>query len=228
MEDHRGSATGSLLTYLEPADREFLFSRSLRRSYRAGELLLHQGDPSNHVLVIVSGWVRVYCSTSDGHDFLFTLRGPGDLIGELAALGGWPRMGTVQTLESVTAMQLIQEQFAACLRERPSIAMSLIKLMSERLREANAMMVEIATLDVPRRVAACLWRLIQQHGVRERGEFVLRIPLTQRDIANRIGASPRAVARSLATLRKRRIVATHPHRIVVADLEALSRFARPE
>jgi CRP/FNR family cyclic AMP-dependent transcriptional regulator len=228
VEENDKAANGSLLTYLEPADREFLLNLGVRRAFQAGELLLRQGDPTNHVLLILSGWVRVFSSTQDGQEILVALRGPGDVVGDQSALHGWPRTASVQTLEKVTAIQVLRAEFANCLQQRPNIAIAMIKQMSERLREAEIARVDFATLDVTRRVATYLMRLMQQHGVREQGGLVLRMPLTQQDIANRVGASRRAVARSMAALRKRRLVATFRRRIVVAQPDALSRFARSE
>jgi CRP-like cAMP-binding protein len=194
---------GSLLAYLDPADREVLNELGVRRSYPAGETLLRQGEPTSHLLVIISGWVRVYISTPNGHEVLVALRGPGDVIGDQAALHGWTRTASVRTLEAVTAILLRGEQLVNCLRSRPNIAIALVRQMSERLREAEAARIDFVALDVTKRVAAYLVRLADQHGIPEQSGLSLRMPLTQQDIANHLGASRRTVARALAVLRER-------------------------
>ena len=218
--------TGSLLSYLLPGDREFLLGRGTPRTLPAGAALMHEGDPTDHVLVLRSGWVRVYSSTKDGQVILLALRGPGDVIGDLAALQPeWTRTGTVETLQKIAFTQFRTEEFLACLHDRPSVAIALLRQMAVRLRDAEAMRVDFATHDVAQRVAAVLVRLVDAHGQVEDGNLVLRWPLTQQDIADRIGASRRAVARALATLRERHIVTTGRHLYVVTAPDVLRLFA---
>ncbi|HEU5470822.1 MAG TPA: Crp/Fnr family transcriptional regulator [Actinophytocola sp.] len=219
---------GSLLAYLEATDRDFLLGLGVRRTFGVGEVLLRQGDPTDHALVLMSGWVRVFSSTANGHEILVALRGPGDVVGDQAALHVGPRVSTVQTLEPVVAMQLTSAQLRDSVRTRPNIAFAVIRQLAERLREAENARVDFAALDVAQRVAVFLLRLARQHGVVERDGLTLRMPLSQQDIANRIGASRRTVARSLAVLRERRVVSTHRRRIVIVQPDVLEALARSE
>ena len=66
---------GSLLDYLTPGDRTFLVERGVRRKLPGDEAVMHEGDPTDHVLVLLSGWVRVYATTRNGGVVLLALRG---------------------------------------------------------------------------------------------------------------------------------------------------------
>lgn len=228
MADDNEPVAGSLFAYLEAADRDHLLTLGVRRTFPANETLLRQGDPTDHVLTIVSGWVRVYSTTPGGREVLVALRGPGDVVGDLAALHGWPRTGSVATVERVTAIQLRSTQFMHCLHARPTIAIGMLRQMSARLRQAELARMDFAALDVSRRVAMFLMRLAGQHGEPGPAGITLRVPLTQQDLANGVGASRRAVARSLAVLRERRIVNTSRRRIVIIQPEVLGALARTE
>lgn len=220
-----GLVAGSLMSYLAPADRTFLLGRGVPRQLPGDTAVMHEGDPTDHVLVLLSGWVRVYSSTKDGQVVLFALRGPGDVIGDLAALQNWTRTATVETLQEIRFVQLRTEDFVTCLHDRPAVAIAMLRQMAVRLRDAEAARIDFATLDVARRVAALLLRLAEVHGHAEPAGLVVRSPLTQQDIADRIGASRRAVARALATLRERRVVTTGRREFVVAAPEVLRAFA---
>lgn len=223
-----GPVAGSLFAYLDQELRDFLVDNGVARSFAAGEVLLRYGDPTNHVLLLVHGWVRVSVSARDGQEILCGLRGPGDVLGDLAAMHGWPRTATVSALEDVRVVQLTSARFVASLHERPGIAVAMVKQMAARLREAEAARIDFATLGVDQRVAAYLRRLADQHGILGRDGVVIRMPVTQQDIANRVGASRRAVARSMALLRERRIVCTARRRIVLRQPDVLAAFARCE
>jgi CRP-like cAMP-binding protein len=88
--------------------------------------------------------------------------------------------------------------------------------------------MDFVALDVTKRVATYLVRLAAQHGIPDRAGVTLRMPLTQQDIANHLGASRRTVARALAVLRERQIVTTFRRRIVILQPDVLSLFARSE
>lgn len=221
---------GSLLAHLEPADRRLLLDRGTPRTFPADEVVLRQGDPTDHVLVLVSGWVRVDAVTRDGGELLVAFRGPGDVLGDLAALRGSTqaptvRTATVRTLTAITAVQLRRERFVELLETRPSITLGLARQMASRLVQAETARTDAATLDVNRRVAVYLARLLPAHGVHTPEGVVLTLPLTQQDIAHSIGASLRAVARAISLLRDRGIVEPPARgRILVTRPEVLTAF----
>jgi CRP/FNR family transcriptional regulator, cyclic AMP receptor protein len=165
-------------------------------------------------------------SSQDGHEVLLALRGPGDVVGELAAVQHWARTANVHALERVHAVQLTGAQFMDALCTRPAVAVAVVRQLAERLMESESARVANATLDVSQRVAAYLLLLADRHGIVGRDGIVIRMPLTQQDLANRVGASRRAVARAMSVLRGRHIVLTARRRIVVARPEVLSSFAR--
>lgn len=216
---------GSFLSYLDGPDREFLMGRGRIRKLPAGTALMHEGDPTDHVLVLLSGWVRAYTNARDGQVVLFALRGPGDVIGDLAALQGWPRSGTVDTLQETEFVQFSHDGFISCLHDRPAVAIALLRQMADRLREAELARINFATLDVAQRVAALLVRLADMHGKPTAEGVVVSMPLTQQDIANSIGGSRRAVARALQAFRDRGMLVTGRRRFVVSAIDVLRRLA---
>lgn len=216
---------GSLLSYVGAADRVHLISLGVRRRFAEGDVLLRQGDPSDHVFVLLSGWVRVYSIYPDGQEIMVALRGTGDAIGELAALHGWDRTANVQALTPVDVVQLLRHQLVECLHARPTVAVAMIKQMSIRLRELNTILTDVTTLDVSRRVATYLLRLAGQHGTTGPAGLALDVPISQQDIASQVGASLRGVARAMALFRDRGIVLTSRRQIVIAHPGVLRSFA---
>lgn len=214
---------GTLLSALASADRDYLLAVGVQRNFNENDVLLHQGDPTDHVLVIVSGWVRAYSINPRGREVVLAIRGPGDVLGELAALHGWARTVSLRALSSVHVLQWRKHEFIRCLRERPDIAIALVKQVSTRLRDAEAALLEFATQDVSRRVAGCILRIAGQHGVVE-PDGSLVAPLSQQEIANRVGASPRAVGRALQLLRERGIVSTGRAQTTIRRPDVLKAF----
>jgi CRP-like cAMP-binding protein len=215
---------GTLLSHLDPDARESLLAMGTQRRFDSGDALMHQGDPTDHVLVLREGWVRVSATTADGQVILLALRGPGDVFGELAALHNRPRTATVRALEPVVVTQFRAAAFLDILHRQPAVTIGLLKQMSIRLGDAERARMDVAILDVAHRVGAHVLRLAEQHGEAQGRALIVRMPLTQQDIADQIGASRRAVARALGTLRERRIVTTGRRVITVHQPDVLRAF----
>jgi CRP/FNR family cyclic AMP-dependent transcriptional regulator len=226
MSGHDDTGEGALLAYLADADREYLLGRGTRRRFRANDVVLMEGDPSDHVHVLVSGWVRVSTIVEDGREVLFGLRGPGEVLGDLAAVTGRPRSASVRAIEPCIVFQLTGAEFVDVLHTRPEIAIATIKTVAARLRAAESARVDAAAFDVSRRVAVVLVRLAEEHG-RRVPEGVL-IEGSQEDIGAQIGAARRTVARALRVLREKGIVETGRRRILIRQLRVLRAFARSE
>ncbi|MGW5743936.1 Crp/Fnr family transcriptional regulator [Amycolatopsis sp. NPDC003861] len=227
MSGHDDTAEGALLAYLADADREYLLARGTRRRFRANALVLMEGDPSDHVHVLVSGWVRVSTIVEDGREVLFGLRGPGEVLGDLAAVTGRPRSASVRAIEPCTVFQLTGAEFVDVLQARPAIAIATIKTVAARLRNAESARIDAAAFDVSRRVAVVLVRLAEERG-RTVPEGVVVDALSQEDIAAQIGAARRTVARALRVLRERGIVETGRRRFLIRELRVLRAFAHSE
>ncbi|HYQ67906.1 Crp/Fnr family transcriptional regulator [Actinophytocola sp.] len=216
---------GSFLHYLAPPDRDFLLGRGMIHVRSAGRTLMHEGDPTDHVLVLLSGWVRVYTTARNGQVVLYALCGPGEVIGDLAALHGWPRTATVDTLQETEFAQFTHDGFLACLEDRAALGVALLRQMAVRLRKAEGARVDFATMGVAQRVAAFLVRMADLHGRPSPNGVLVGMPLTQQDIANSIGGSRRAVARALQTFRERGMLVTGRRMFVVSALDVLRGLA---
>src|SRR5947209_7854381 len=127
------------------ADAVAAFSaRASRRSFRRGEALMHTDQVARDVLILRSGLVKISATTRGGRAVLLAFRGPGDLVGELAALDEAPRSATVLAIEPVDALALAPADFRAVLAEHPAAQLALVRTLAERLRDADAKRVQLA------------------------------------------------------------------------------------
>jgi trk system potassium uptake protein TrkA len=82
--------------------------------------------------VIVSGAVGV---RSGAHDV--ATRGPGEYVGELALLTGDPRMATLVASGETRCLCIGRRELDAILRDRPQVALAVIRVLGARLREST-------------------------------------------------------------------------------------------
>jgi CRP/FNR family cyclic AMP-dependent transcriptional regulator len=205
----------------ERADLEAL--GSVRR-YRRGDVLFHQGDDAGAVLVLLEGHVKAVM-LNDGREVILAFPGPGELLGELSAVDGEPRSGTVRAVDDIEALVIPGSAFRAFLEHRPRIALVLLRSVAARLRASDRQRVDYAVNDVVVRVAGRLVELCDRFGSEEGATIEIGLGLTQDELAFCAGASREAVAKAMALLRTLGWVQTERRRIVVLDLPALRRYS---
>lgn len=212
---------------LEPELRAALVALGARRRFPSGATLLAEGDQSDRCLVVEHGMVKIARFTEEGREVVFGVRGPGDLIGEMALFDGSPRSASVIALEDVSAVQLESDVLFAFLADHPSASLALIKLLAGRLRDADQKLAEFTASDAAGRLARRLVELTEEHAEDVEGGRRIVLPLSQDELAGWTGASREAVAKALAQFRQRGWVTTERRRITVHDVDALRRRGAP-
>jgi CRP/FNR family transcriptional regulator, cyclic AMP receptor protein len=211
---------------LSADERAALFAAGRRRRYPRHARVFHEGDRSDFVIVIVEGRVKIVATAEDGSEALLSVREPGALVGELAALDEAPRLASAVVLEPLTAIVLTAEQFRAFVADHPRVALQLMSVLIGRLREADRRRVEFGAYDVAGRLARLLIELTADHeGPTAAGVGAAQVHLSQHELAGLIGASRESVARALGQLRSRGLLTTGRRTIAIADLEALRSLA---
>lgn len=209
-----------LLTSLRPGDRAALLAAGAGRSCEPGTVLMRQGDVEDFVVAITAGWAVVRSDAANGRSLILGLRGPGDLVGELAVFDGQPRSATVRALTRMEARALSGTEFRTFLRDHPQASVAVLRGMALRMRQTDEHSQDLATLPVLQRLARLL---IDIDSAGPGGAPDLR--LTQHDLATAIGATRESVAKALGDLRSRGVLNAGERRIRIADHAALAAIA---
>jgi CRP-like cAMP-binding protein len=220
------SSAAGWFAQLPASERAALHGRGTARRFRAGTALFHEGDPSDWVLLVERGRVKVASVTADGKDVVLAVRGPGELIGELSALDGLPRSATASAIDDIDARVVQADQLRAFLAEYPGASLVLLSTICRRLRDSDRRRVEFVALDATGRVARRLVELAEQFGAPGLdGSVRIDVPITQDDLAGWTGSSREAIGKALSALRSRGWVTTSRRSITVLDLERLRAMA---
>ncbi|MET8244660.1 Crp/Fnr family transcriptional regulator [Streptomyces sp. NPDC005202] len=213
------------LARLESEDRSALLALGRTLDFTPRTVLLRQHEPSSHVLFLVHGWTKVTASAANGYEALLALRGPGDIVGESAALTGRPRSATVTALEPVRAVAVERERFKDLLDHSPAVSFALLGLTADRTRAADRRRLEFASMSVRERFAVLLLDLARTHGHRTPEGIKLAVPLSKQELAGSVGASREMVQRLLKELRDKDAVATGRRTMLIMRPDILRRIA---
>jgi CRP/FNR family transcriptional regulator, cyclic AMP receptor protein len=216
------SESGTFLELLSDGDRDELLTLGGLRRFSRGEHLMHQNEPGDRVLILVKGHVKASFVDPQGREIVLSFRGPGDVLGELSFLRVEPRSSSVTAIEPVETRALGATEFRGYLEKRPSAALTLIDVISRRLRDANRKRVQYGALDTIGRISARLIELCERYGDHTDEGIQIRLPLTQEDLGGWTASSRAGVAEALRTMRKLGWIRTGRRRITVLDLDALT------
>ena len=213
----------SFWSELSPSDQRDLLRLGPTRVFLAGAALLRQNDPSNHVLLLRSGCVKVVSHSDDGYYVVLGIRDAGDIVGEMSSLVGEPRSASVYAIRDVEALVMPAGWFNAFVRSHSDAAVALHWSLCARLREADRCRKEAAIRSVEQRLAALLLDLAGRYGTTglSGGAVLIDLPLSQDDLAGLILASRRTLGRALMRLRTDNVVVTGRRTILVKDPAAL-------
>jgi CRP-like cAMP-binding protein len=216
------SASLDFLGQLSDDERRALEAIATRRTASPGQHVMAAGQIADHVLALLRGHLKIVAPGPEGEDVVLAFRGPGSLIGEQALVDGSPRSAGVVAVELAEMLVVPASAFRHFLAEHPQVAMTLVGMLSLRLRDSDRQLVRFATSDTMGRTSARLVELCDHHGDHAPdGSVHISLPLTQEDLAGWTGSSLEATAKALGAMRRLKWITTARRSITVHDVEAL-------
>lgn len=209
---------------LPPADLQTLGGLLHRQTVPAGATLMTAEQTGEVVYFILSGTVKIHMEQPDGGDVIVAILGPGEVVGEMSALGESSRSASVVTIESSTLLWMDRAAFRQCLAQMPPLSYHLACVLAARLRHANEKIQTLATQSVEARVARQLLSFTEQYGQPQGGGVHLNVRLTQGDIAALTGASREHINRVMVSYKERGYLSIdRHHHITIHNLPALAK-----
>jgi CRP/FNR family transcriptional regulator, cyclic AMP receptor protein len=207
----------TLLRALGDDDRNVLLGLGTPRTFEPGAALIGEGSTDADIFVLLDGYCKVLGNTMDGRAVLLSIRGHGDLVGELAALDHKPRSASVVALTAVVARVVTPRAFLGYLRSRPTAATALQTALLSEFRRVTRHRLLVSGAPVGLRLALVLEYLVETYGRRCAEGIRIDVPLSQPELASLIGVSEPSLHRALTELRTRNVIGTRYRRLVVHD-----------
>jgi CRP-like cAMP-binding protein len=190
-------------------------------------MVYRQGEHSDSLVILTSGWVKVVAGAPDGGEVVLAVCGPDEPVGDLAVIDEreTARSASVVALHVVRCHVVRGHEFRSSLAGHGETALALLQTIARRLRDSDRRRVEYGAYDTAHRLALMLVELAAEHGRPCDDGVELTLALSQDELAGLVTASRESVARALGGLRMLGLVSTSRRRLVVHDVEALADFA---
>ena len=106
------------------------------RKYKAGEVIIEENDTGETAYTIEQGRVEI-TKEREGRKIHIAYLNAGETIGEMSMVDDKPRSATVTATEETTVREIHRDEFFKSLKTDPDVALNVLKILFERLREAN-------------------------------------------------------------------------------------------
>ncbi len=198
-----------------------LASESRRRQFAAGQVLWHEGDPGEALLVLEEGQLRVTRVSGSGVEVVLAVIDAPAALGELALLDGAPRDASVIAQRAVSVRFIPRGAFLALLRREPAVVEGLLHTLAGMVRAANARHLAAVSLDVPGRLAA--WLLGRLDDARELDPQTEEFSLdrSQGELAAELGTTRSTLNRALNGFNSLGYLSRRDDQIVIHNRDGL-------
>jgi CRP/FNR family transcriptional regulator, cyclic AMP receptor protein len=156
-------------------------------TYPKGKVVFTQGQPSDTVMCVQTGGIRISVLSRGGKEAVVAMLGPGDFFGEGALTGQSIRIGTATATAPTTVLVIEKEAMLRLLHDEPTFSARFISYMLTRNLRIEADLVDHLFNSSEKRLARTLL-LLARYGDQAGAER--RIPkISQETLAEMIGTT---------------------------------------
>ncbi|MES2535659.1 MAG: Crp/Fnr family transcriptional regulator [Pseudomonadota bacterium] len=202
-----------------PADlQKAVVNATRRRRYIAGGVIYSQGSFGREMYRIVSGAVRLYHLSDDGHEFVHAVYERGDCFGVSSLIDGEPRAQMAQAQVDTVLEVLTLEAFNSIRMADPAFDRALMLMLIGDVRILIGRVNSVAFEPLPSRLA---WRMIKIAQIDADGNHVAT--LSQAELASMVDASRQRVNTILRQFQAEGLVSLNYGTIIIKDRTRLAR-----
>lgn len=200
--------------------REF-FSKFKKYHYKKGEVILRGGDNPQGVYFIDKGYVRDYSISKDGEELTLIIFKPQDFFPMQWVFNNNPNSHYFDAMSAVELWRCPKEDFINFIEENPEIFFELTSHITLRLGGILQRMEYLAFGNAYEKVASILMICADRFGKKERGEIVIQLVLSHRDIANLLGLTRETTSIEIKKLERKGLIGYHGRLLVVKNKKGL-------
>jgi CRP-like cAMP-binding protein len=125
-------------------------------TYRKGKIVFSQGQPSDAVMYIQKGGIKISVLSRNGKEAVVAMLGPSDFFGEGSLTGQPIRIGTATATMPTTVVVIEKGAMLRLLRDEPTFSERFISYMLERNLRVEADLVDHLFNSSEKRLARTL------------------------------------------------------------------------
>ena len=213
----------TLFHHLVPEEIEQLYSRSVPRRFKKGEILYHEGRRINGVYWVENGIVKIFKTGFDGKEQILMFARHSDIIGYRSVLANELACTTAKMIEDGLLCFIPADLLLKLVKNNTAFSYELMKMACKELGSANQYITDLAQKSVRERLAEILLHLADKFGIGD--DNFLMITLTREELANIVGTATESVIRLLSEFKHSGLIELQGRKIKIMDKEGLKHIS---
>jgi len=190
---------------------------SIERSFQKGENIFFEGDQGNGFYMVGEGRVKIFKVSFAGKEHILHIFGPGEPFGEVPVFHGQPFPASAEALVKTKTIFFPREKFVRLVETNPSMALSMLAVLSLRLRRFAGQIENLSLKEVPERLAGYLVYLSQEQGDSDEVE----LDISKGQLASLLGTIPETLSRIFAKMSDEGLISVNGKKISLLDKQGL-------
>jgi CRP-like cAMP-binding protein len=160
-----------------------------RKKFAPNQLVFSKGDRAEELFIVISGRLKLSVLSPDGRELAFRTSGPGEVIGEIAALDGNVRTADMTAISDSELLALGRKSLTRLLESRPAFTTEVIRFLCRRLRDTTEQLESIALYPVEARLARLLLAVAERVKRASSPHVEFSLTVSQSELGTVLGAS---------------------------------------
>ncbi|MFH1982438.1 MAG: Crp/Fnr family transcriptional regulator [Pseudomonadota bacterium] len=200
-----------------------LLPKLQRVTLAKGDVLFRKGAEGGRLFIVQKGAIKIVLPSPQGGEMIVCIFSEGDFLGEMALLDREPRSADAIAVRDSELLAISRRDFIDFLRSNETAMETILSTLSRRLRRTDTLLEDKCFLNISERLAKKLVELSDAFGVGdEAGEVIdIQIPLTQKELAEMVGATRESINKELGELKKAGLITMRGKTICILDRVAL-------
>ena len=189
---------------------------------KKGEVIFEEGEMLNGVYCVKDGICKLSKLSANGKDQIIKLVVKGELLGQRSLISEESSNLQATALNDMELCFIPKSEIIDDLRKNVNFSFDVLKNMSQDLKEADDIIVNMAQKSVRQRLAEALISINSSFGTNPDG--TLSVLLSREDYASIVGTATESAIRVLSQFKKEGLISTIGKQIKIEDLEGLRRI----
>ena len=193
----------------------------IHKHLNKGGPIYTEGDHGNGFYVVVQGLVKIFKVSSEGKEHIMRIVGNGESFGQVPVYAGRSFPASAQAIAKSHLLFFPRTAFVELIIGNPSLALSMLSVLSMRLREFTVHVENLSLKEVPGRLAAYLLYLADEQGNEKR----IRLNISKTQISSLLSTAPETLSRILGRMAGKRLIEVKGRDIKILNRKGLEELA---
>ncbi|WP_027722770.1 Crp/Fnr family transcriptional regulator [Maridesulfovibrio zosterae] len=177
-------------------------------------IFFSEDKSSQGMHILLSGKVKLFKLAEDGKEQTIFVFGPGEPFCLCSVFSDGKMPANLGALEDSKVLFISPAEYEKLVHEDPTILMSMMRVMSRRLKEAMDMIDSLSLKQVPSRLAAYFLSM-EKDGLVE-------MDISYRELSKIIGITPEALSRAMKKMSKNELIEVSGTTVTILNADLLN------